>query len=80
MHLKERVVVDILSYIIQIIVLPPSTDAFLRVSGLREAIFNEGSHVPKNRGLYWFMPALAKSNVGSSCGMQVIPLKVLNEG
>ena len=33
MHLKERVVVDILSYIIQIIVLPPSTDAFLRVSG-----------------------------------------------
>ena len=27
-----------------------------------------GSHVPKKIGLNWFMPALAKSNVGSSCG------------
>ena len=27
-----------------------------------------GSHVPKKIGLNWFMPALAKSKVGSSCG------------
>ena len=27
-----------------------------------------GSHWPKNRGLYWFMPALVNSRVGSSWG------------
>ena len=27
-----------------------------------------GSHVPRKSGLNWFMPALQKSSVGSSCG------------
>ena len=29
---------------------------------------DEGSTVPRNIDLYWFMPALAKSNVGSESG------------
>lgn len=35
---------------------------------LSEAKSEDGSTVPRNIDLYWFMPALANKRVGSECG------------
>lgn len=55
--------------------LPPARMHFCELAArLSFANDDEGSTVPRKMDLYWFIPALAKSRVGSSYGM------VLDEG
>ena len=63
-HLEQRVVVRRPAHILQVVVLAADAHALLRVGdapgvGLAQA---------QEESLNWFMPALVKSSVGSSCG------------
>jgi hypothetical protein len=63
------VVVGVLADVVEVVVLAAGADALLAVDGPLEARASEsGSAVPRKMGLNWFMPALVKRSVGSSCG------------
>ena len=59
-------------YTVPISLLPHKPELLLTfwefTARLRCAKSEEGSTVPRNMDLYWFMPALANRRVGSECG------------
>jgi hypothetical protein len=63
-HLEEGVVVGVLADVVEVVVLAAGADALLRVG---DPLVGRLS-VPRKYGLNWFIPALANSSVGSSCG------------
>ena len=63
-HLEEGVVVGVLADVVEVVVLAAGADALLRV---RRPLVRRLLGAEED-GLNWFMPALANSSVGSSCG------------